>query len=244
MELIAAIDLLEGRSVRLQQGDYERPIRGADDPAALARDWVEAGVRRLHLVDLEGARAGQPRQLEQLVAVAAAARATRAEVRIQVGGGLRTPEAVDALLSTGVADFVILGTAALTVQGFARDCALRWPGRILVALDLRDGRPALDGWLREAAGDPLEIGRQLCSEGAAGLLVTDTRRDGTLAGPNLDLLRAFREAIPDAWLGGAGGIGSVDDLVALREVGLDGAVVGLALLDGSIGLAKAVEVSG
>lgn len=244
MELIAAIDLMDGRSVRLEQGDFDRPIPGTEEPARLAREWVEAGVRRLHLVDLEGARAGEPRQLQSITEVAAAVREVGPEVRVQVGGGLRTPEAVDALLSTGVADFTILGTAALTREDFARDCASRWPGRILVSLDLRDGRLAVDGWLRDADGEPIEIARRLLEVGAAGLLVTDTRRDGTLAGPNLELLRAFREALPDAWLAGAGGIGSADDLRELREIGVDGAVVGLALLDGSIGLSEALEAIG
>lgn len=242
MELIAAIDLIDGRSVRLQQGDYDRPIRGANDPAGLARSWAEAGVRRLHVIDLEGARAGEPRQLQQLTAVSMAARSASSEVQIQVGGGLRTPEAIDALLSTGVADFAIVGTAALTREGFVRDSAARWPGQLLVSLDLLGGRLATDGWLHHVTAEPIEIARRLLEEGAAGLLVTDTRRDGTLAGPNLDLLGAFRQALPGAWLAGAGGIGSLDDLRALGELGMDGAVVGLALLDGSIGLGEALAV--
>jgi len=239
MELIGAIDLSGGRSVRLQQGDYGRVIEGPPEPAGLARAWVQAGMRRLHLVDLEGARAGEPRQMERLAEVAAAARAASPDVRIQAGGGLRSTDAVAALLTGGV-DFAILGTAALERDGFVRDCAARWPGRILVSLDLRNGRPALDGWLRDVAGEPLLIARRLLDDGAAGLLVTDTRRDGTLAGPNRELLAAFRGAFPDAWLAGAGGIGSVDDLLAMQRIGLDAAVAGLALLDGSIDPAQAV----
>jgi phosphoribosylformimino-5-aminoimidazole carboxamide ribotide isomerase len=240
VELIGAIDLIDGRSVRLQQGDYARVIEGTPDPAGLAREWVRSGMQRLHLVDLDGARAGEPRQPEQLAEVARAARETSADVLIQAGGGLRTADAAASLLSTGAVDFAILGTAALEREGFVRDCAARWPGRILVSLDLRDGRPALDGWLREAAGDPVAIARQLLEAGAAGLLITDTRRDGTLAGPNLELLASFREALPGAWLAGAGGIGSVDDLLAMQRIGLDGAVAGLALLDGSIQPAAAL----
>lgn len=243
MELIAAIDLLGGRGVRLRQGDYRHVIPGAIDPVGLARDWVSAGLRRLHLVDLEGARAGEPRQLDRITEVAVAARATASDVQIQVGGGLRTKVAVDALLSTGVADYAILGTAALEREGLVLETAARWPGQLLVSLDLRDGRLAADGWLREAAGEPLLVARRLVDAGAAGLLVTDTRRDGTLAGPNLELLREFREALSGTWLGGAGGIGSVEDLRRLQGIGLDGAVVGLALLVGSIGLADALAVT-
>ncbi len=236
MELIAAIDLIGGRSVRLAQGDYERPIPGADDPAGLARQWAAAGVRRLHLIDLDGARAGEPRQLARLIQIAEAVPG----VAVEAGGGLRSEASVEALLQAGI-DFAILGTAALERPGFLAACAARWPGRILVSLDLRDGVPALDGWLREGRGDSLTIAGRLLGAGAAGLLITDTRRDGTLAGPNLELLSGFRQAFPDAWLAGAGGVGSLEDLLALRRIGLDGAVVGLALLTGAVALPEALD---
>lgn len=235
MELIAAIDLIGGRSVRLEQGDYGRPIRGASDPVALAGDWARAGVRRLHIIDLEGARAGEPQQLDRLTEVAAGARAAAPGIHIQAGGGLRTEAAVEALLAAGV-DQAILGTAAVERSEFLPACTARWPGQILVSLDLRDGRTALDGWLREGDGDPLATARRILDAGAAGLLITDTRRDGTLHGPNLELLATFREALPGAWLGGAGGVGSLEDLLDLRRIGLDGAVVGLALLTGALAL--------
>lgn len=241
MELIAAIDLSDGRGVRLQQGDYERPIPGADNPVELAQRWASAGVPRLHLVDLDGARAGEPRQLELVAEIARAARSAARTVRVQAGGGLRTGEAVDAVLSAGVDD-AILGTAALERPGFVTECAARWPGRILVSLDLRDGRPALDGWRREANQDPTAVARELLAAGAAGLLITDTHRDGMLGGPNLEVLEAFRQALPDSWLAGAGGVSSEGDLLALRDIGLDGAVVGLALLTGGVRLPSALSM--
>ncbi|MGH2455948.1 MAG: HisA/HisF-related TIM barrel protein, partial [Candidatus Limnocylindria bacterium] len=160
---------------------------------------------------------------------------------IQAGGGLRSAEAVEAALEAG-ADAAILGTAAIEVPGFAAACAARWPGRVLVSLDLRDGRPALDGWRRQAGDEPLELAAGLLEAGVTGLLLTDTQRDGTLAGPNLALLASFRRAFPDAWLAGAGGIGSIADLLAVRDAGLDGAVVGLALLSGTIRLPDALAV--
>lgn len=233
MELIAAIDLRGGRAVRLQQGDYRRQIPGAHDPVGLAARWAAAGIRRLHLVDLEGARAGEPRQLALISAIARAAREMAPNLVVQAGGGLRDGKAVAALLEAGV-DAAILGTAAVERLAFVRDCAASWPGQILVSLDLRDGRPVLDGWRREARGDPIEIGRRLLADGAAGLLITDAQRDGTLGGPNLGLLYAFRRALPDAWLAGAGGVSSEGDLLALQEAGLDAAVVGLALLTGAV----------
>lgn len=238
MELICAIDLLDGGAVRLVQGDYDRRIDAAARPADLARRFVAAGCRRLHLVDLAGARAGRPVQLELIGEVAAAARAVDAAVRVEAGGGLRTAADVDAVLE--VADDALLGTAAIERPAFLRACADRHPGRIGVSLDLRDGRPALDGWLRTGTADAVDLARRLVDAGATRLIVTDTARDGTLGGPNLALLATLRAALPDATLVAAGGIGSLDDLRAVAAIGCDGAVVGLALLSGDIDPAEAV----
>ncbi len=243
MELIPAVDLLAGGAVRLEQGDYEREaLRQADAPALAAR-FAASGVTRLHLVDLEGARAGEPRQLPLLRRVADAARAASPSLRIEAGGGLRSVEAVEAALDAGVDD-AVLGTAALERPEFVSECAARWPGRILVSLDLRDGRPALDGWLRTNGDDPLLLARRLVEAGAAALIVTDARRDGTLAGPNLELLARFRAALPGTRLVAAGGVGSLEHLRELAAVGVDGAIVGLALLAGAIDLDEALAVAG
>ena len=240
MELICAIDLLDGGAVRLVQGDYARRIDAAAGPVDLARRFVAAGCRRLHLVDLAGARAGRPMQLELIGEVVAAARASGEGVAVEAGGGLRTAADVDALLS--VADDALLGTAALERPAFVRECDDLHPGRVGVSLDLRDGRLALDGWMRTGAANAIELARQLVDAGASRLIVTDTARDGTLAGPNLELLAAMRAALPDATLVAAGGIASLDDLRAVAEIGCDGAVVGLALLSGTIDPAEAVAV--
>ena len=232
MELICAIDLLDGAAVRLVQGDYERRINADADPAELARRFVAAGCRRLHVVDLAGARAGRPMQLELLGEIVAAARTAAAEVIVEAGGGLRTAADVDALLER--ADEALLGTAAIEDAAFLRACAATHPGRVAVSLDLRGGRPALDGWLRTGESGTEALAHRLLNDGASRLIVTDTARDGTLAGPNLELLTRLRAAVPDAVLVAAGGIASVDDLRAVAEVGCDGAVVGLALLTGAI----------
>lgn len=232
MELICAIDLLDGGAVRLVQGDYERRINADADPAELARRFVAAGCRRLHVVDLAGARAGRPMQLELLGEIVAAARTAAAEVIVEAGGGLRTAADVDALLER--ADEALLGTAAIEDAAFLCACAATHPGRVAVSLDLRGGRPALDGWLRTGESGAEALAQRLLNDGASRLIVTDTARDGTLAGPNLELLTRLRAAVPDAVLVAAGGIGSVDDLRAVAEVGCDGAVVGLALLTGAI----------
>ncbi len=238
MELICAIDLLDGGAVRLVQGDYDRRIPAETDAATLARRFVEAGCRHLHVIDLAGARAGVPVQLSQVARVVDAARDLAVDVRVELGGGLRTPDAVAAALE--VIDDAILGTAAIERPGFLRGCADRFPGRVVASLDLRAGRAALDGWSRVGAGEPTEVARRLLYEGAARLIVTETSRDGTLRGPDLEALTALREALEDAVLVAAGGVGSIEDLRRLDAIGIDGAVVGLALLTGAIDPAEAM----
>lgn len=240
MELICAIDLLDGGAVRLVQGDYERQIPADVRPADLARRFVAAGCRRLHVVDLAGARAGRPMQLGLLSEIVAAARAEAAGVSVEAGGGLRRPADVSELLSR--ADEALLGTAAIEDASFVRVCADAHPGRIAVSLDLRDGLPALDGWSRTGDADAVTLARRLLDDGASRLIVTDTARDGTLGGPNVALLARLRAAVPQAVLVAAGGIGSIDDLRAVADVGCDGAVVGLALLTGAIDPAEAMAV--
>jgi phosphoribosylformimino-5-aminoimidazole carboxamide ribotide isomerase len=238
VELIAAVDLLGERGVRLRQGDYADVVGGVD-PLALVRRWASAGVPRLHLIDLDGARAGEPRQAAMLARVCRAARAASPGIRIQAGGGLRTLESVAAVLEAG-ADLAVLGTAAIERPGFVAECAARWPGRVLAALDLRRGQLAIDGWLRDGDGEPYAAANRLLDEGAAGLIVTDTRRDGALSGPNLTLLRRFRANLPGAWLAAAGGVRTTADLVDIRQAGIDAAIVGMALLTGTLRISDAV----
>lgn len=242
MELIAAIDLLGGGAVRLEQGDYAREALRRPDPASLAARWSALGVRALHVVDLDGARAGEPRQLALLASVVAAAREANPSVRIECGGGLRDVTAAASAFEAGVDD-VVLGTAAVERPVFVAECAERWPGHVLVSLDLRDDRPMVDGWLRSHASEPLALARRLIAAGASGLIVTDALRDGTLAGPNLELLRGFRAALPGIRLVAAGGVGSLDDIRSLADLGMDGAIVGLALLSGAIDLGEALALT-
>lgn len=242
MDLIAAVDLLGGRAVRLRKGDYGDAV-GDLDAVALARRWASEGAPRLHVVDLEGARAGEPRQRGVMSDVFGAARSENPHIGVQAAGGLRTVMAVQAVFEVG-ADAAVLGTAALTNQGFLATCATRWPGRIVAALDVRDGRIALDGWLRTGEDDPFEAASRLLDEGAAGLIVTDTTRDGSLEGPSTELLRAFRARFPKTRLTAAGGIRSIEDLTDLRDLGLDGAIVGMALLTGALDLPQALATLG
>jgi phosphoribosylformimino-5-aminoimidazole carboxamide ribotide isomerase len=242
MELICAIDLLDGGAVRLVQGDYARRISAEADARDLARRFVEAGCRRIHVIDLAGARAGRPMQLPLVADVAASARRAEPTARVELGGGLRSEDDVAAALR--VVDDAILGTAAVERPGFLAACAARFPGRVAVSVDHRAGRVAVDGWQREAAGrdDAVTVVERLAAEGASRIIVTDAARDGTLGGPDLDALARYRRAVPDAVLVAAGGVGSLDDLRGLRDIGLDGAVVGLALLTGAIDPAEAMAV--
>lgn len=240
MELVCAIDLLDGAAVRLVQGDYERRIDAGSDGPELARRFVRAGCRRLHVIDLAGARAGAPQQPGALAEIVAAARAESADVVVEAGGGLRAVNDVDAILA--IADEALLGTAAVEGRGFLRSCVDRHPGRVGVSIDLRGGRPALDGWSRVGGDGPADTVRRLLDEGASRIIVTETSRDGTLGGPDLERLAALRSAFTDAVLVAAGGVASLDDLRALRDLGMDGAVVGLALLTGAVDPAEAVAV--
>lgn len=238
MELVCAIDLLAGGAVRLVQGDYERRIVADATAADLARRFVRAGCRRLHVVDLEGARAGAPRELALAAEIVRSARAVDPGVVVELGGGLRTEADVDAALE--VVDEVVLGTAAVEDPGLLGAVAERHPGRIGVSVDLRDGRPALDGWSRTSDDDVDDLVGRLLDAGAARVTITETSRDGTLTGPGLETLTRLRAAFPDATLVAAGGIGSLDDLRALRDLGIDGAVIGLALLTGAVDPREAV----
>lgn len=243
MELICAIDLLAGGAVRLVQGDYERRIVADATAADLARRFVRAGCRRLHVVDLEGARSGAPRELPLAGEVVRAARAVAPDVVVELGGGLRTEADVGAALE--VVDEVLLGTSAIEDPELLRVLARRHAGRIGASVDLRDGRPAVEGWSRTADEDDAQaLVARLLASGVARVTITETSRDGTLAGPGLDTLGRLRAAFPEATLVAAGGIGSLDDLRALREIGLDGAVVGLALLTGAVDPRAAVEAIG
>lgn len=239
MELIAAIDLLGGRARRLEQGDYERPLDAEADPLELAREWLTAGVPRLHIVDLDGARSGRPVHLELIGDICRLVRDVAPDARIEVGGGLRAEESVEAVFAAG-ANEAIMGSAAIHKPGLLRACADRWPGRVGVALDLRAGRPAVAGWTSEVDIDAMELAERLLDAGAGRLQVTDIERDGTGGGPNQALMEAYRQRFPVATLVAAGGITTTDDLAALARLGVDGAIVGRALLDGSLDVTAAL----
>jgi len=244
IEIIPAIDLLGGRCVRLAQGDYERATVYGDDPAEVAARFAALGARRLHLVDLDGARSGSPRNLEGVRAVLAALAAGARKVPVELGGGLRTLAAVEQVLQLGV-ERAILGTAALREPALVREAAKRWPGRIAVGIDARAGRVAVSGWLEASEASAAELARLFAGAGVAALIYTEIGRDGMGTGPDLEGAAALAAAVEIPVIA-SGGVGSLDDVrraAAVAERGVAGLIVGRALYTGAVDLRRALEIA-
>jgi phosphoribosylformimino-5-aminoimidazole carboxamide ribotide isomerase len=240
MLMIPAIDLKEGRCVRLRQGRMDDDTVFSDDPVAMARRWQAAGARRLHLVDLDGAFAGEPRHAETIAAISAAC----PDLPLELGGGIRTLDTVDAYLATGVS-WAIIGTQAVRDPDFVRAACARHPGQIIVGLDARDGKVAVEGWAEASEHDAVEFAEGFADAGVAGIIYTDIGRDGMLEGVNVDAtVRVARAAgVPVI---ASGGMTSIDDVRALAgagEPGIAGAIIGRALYEGTIDLAEAQRVA-
>lgn len=228
--MVPAIDVLDGRVVRLREGRREAVTLEGGDPVDLARRFAAEGARRLHLVDLDGAFSGTP-SLGLVERVAGAG-----GLPLQVGGGYRSVELAEAALAAG-ADRVMIGTAALR-PGFLEDAVPRLGGALVVAIDVRDGRVATDGWTRTEQMTAVALARRCATVGVARCLVTSTSRDGSLAGPDLELLAGVLPVgLPVI---AAGGVSSLDDLRALRDLGCEGAIAGSALLAGRFTLPEAI----
>jgi phosphoribosylformimino-5-aminoimidazole carboxamide ribotide isomerase len=235
-EVIPAIDLLGGRCVRLTQGRYEDVTVYAPDPAAVAERFAaHAALRRIHVVDLDGAREGRPCNTTAVRAILAASKS----VPIELGGGIRSLASIEEWLALGV-DRVVLGTAALRDPGLVRGAAARFPGRIGVGIDARDGRVAVEGWLATSETDVVSLARRFEDAGVAALVHTDIARDGTGAGPNLEASAALARAVALPVIA-SGGVGSLADVRAACGRGLAGLIVGKALYQGAVDLGAALE---
>ncbi|MCS6960022.1 MAG: 1-(5-phosphoribosyl)-5-[(5-phosphoribosylamino)methylideneamino]imidazole-4-carboxamide isomerase [Pseudanabaenaceae cyanobacterium SKYGB_i_bin29] len=237
MEIIPAIDILEGRCVRLYQGDYQQAEVFSDDPLAVARRWYEEGAHALHVVDLDGARSGEPQNLKVIEAIARSV-----PVHVQVGGGLRSRNTIMAVLSTGVSR-VILGTIAVEAPQLVADICGEFPGQVLVSIDARNGKVATQGWLHTAEVCATELAPRLATLGIAGIVYTDIQRDGTLQGPNLEQLRQLAMAV-DVPIIASGGISTVQDLLnllTLEPLGVTGVIIGKALYTGNLDLKTAIR---
>ncbi|MFB2770803.1 1-(5-phosphoribosyl)-5-[(5-phosphoribosylamino)methylideneamino]imidazole-4-carboxamide isomerase [Pelatocladus sp. BLCC-F211] len=240
MEVIPAIDLLEGRCVRLYQGDYDRSQVFSENPVDVAKQWIEQGATRLHLVDLDGAKVGKLVNLDAIEAIAQAV-----SVPIEVGGGLRTRESVQQLFNLGV-QWAILGTVAVEQPQLVQQLCQEFPEKIIIGIDARNGKVATRGWLETSEVLATQLAVQMQELGAAAVIYTDIHRDGTLTGPNLDALRELAAAISIPVIA-SGGVSSITDLLsllALEPQGVTGVIVGRALYTGDISVSEAVRAVG
>jgi phosphoribosylformimino-5-aminoimidazole carboxamide ribotide isomerase len=246
MDIFPAIDLLDGKCVRLYQGDYDRSQVFNDNPADMARSWLKQGASKLHLVDLDGAKAGQPVNLDAIARIVEVVKTTASQpVQIQVGGGLRTEASVRQLLDLGI-DRVILGTVAVEQPQLVRDLCQKYPGQIVVGIDARDGKVATKGWLETSQVLATDLAQQMAQMGAAAIIYTDIHRDGTMTGPNMDALRELANGIeiPVIASGGVSSLRDLLNLLSLVPIGVTGAIVGRALYTGEVKLVDAIRAAG
>ena len=239
MLVIPAVDLKDGRCVRLRQGRMDAETVYSDDPVAMAQSWVDQGAAWLHVVDLDGAVEGEPRNLsviERLVHTVS--------VPVQVGGGIRSIDRIERYVELGVAR-VIIGTLAVEQPTLAADICHRFPQRIAVSLDARDGKVALKGWQESAALDYLSVARQIDAWQPAVMVFTAIQRDGTLEGPDLPRLKEVLAAVslPVIVAGGVGQLDHLQSLLPLAVAGLSGVIIGKALYDGSIAFHEALAIT-
>ncbi len=240
MLLIPAIDLKDGKCVRLRQGRMEDETIFSTDPIAVAGRWVEAGARRLHIVDLDGAMVGQPKNAEMVRAIAA----TFPELPIQVGGGIRSEDTIETYIEAGV-KYVILGTKAVTAPHFVADACIEFPGHIIVGLDARDGRVAVDGWSKLSSHNAVDVARRLEQNGVEAIVYTDISRDGMMSGVNVESTVQLAQSITIDVIA-AGGITSLDDIRALCQVageGIIGAITGRAIYEGTLDFAEGQQLA-
>ncbi|MBD2522766.1 1-(5-phosphoribosyl)-5-[(5-phosphoribosylamino)methylideneamino]imidazole-4-carboxamide isomerase [Nostoc sp. FACHB-133] len=240
MDVIPAIDLLEGRCVRLYQGDYDRSQVFSENPVDVAKQWVDQGANRLHIVDLDGAKAGKVVNLRAIEAIAHAV-----SVPIEIGGGLRDRTSVQQLFNLGV-QWAILGTIAVEQPQLVQELCAEFPEQIIIGIDARDGRVATRGWLETSEVLATQLAVQMQELGAAAIIYTDIHRDGTLIGPNLDALRELAAVISIPIIA-SGGVSSLTDLLsllALEPQGVTGVIVGRALYTGDILLKEALRAIG
>jgi len=240
MLIIPAIDIKDGKCVRLRQGDMDQETVFSDDPVAMAARWVKAGARRLHLVDLNGAFAGKPVNAHVVESIAKAF----PDLPIQVGGGIRDAETVQTYLDAGVS-YVIIGTQAVTVPHFVNDLCLEFPGHVIVGLDAKDGKVAVDGWSKLSKHDVIDMAKHFEQDGVEAIIYTDISRDGMMSGVNIEATVRLAQSIHIPVIA-SGGITNIEDIRHLCEVeqeGIAGAITGRAIYEGSLDFAAAQKLA-
>lgn len=238
--IIPAIDLKDGKCVRLRQGRMDKATVFSDDPLATARRWAEAGARRLHIVDLNGAVAGMPVNAEVVEAIVQ----VFPDLPVQVGGGIRDEETIQTYLDCGVR-YVILGTKAVNAPHFVGDVCAEFPGRIIVGLDAKDGKVAIDGWSKLSGHDVIDLAKRYQNDGVEAIVYTDIGRDGMMSGVNVEATVRLANSISIPVIA-SGGITNLDDIQRLGEAadaGVVGAIVGRALYEGTLDFAAAQKLA-
>ncbi|MDH5708753.1 MAG: 1-(5-phosphoribosyl)-5-[(5-phosphoribosylamino)methylideneamino]imidazole-4-carboxamide isomerase [Hylemonella sp.] len=232
MLLIPAIDLKDGHCVRLKQGDMDQSTTFGEDPAVMARNWVDKGARRLHLVDLNGAFAGKPKN-EQ--AIRKIMKEVGGEIDVQLGGGIRDLDTIERYLDAGLR-YVIIGTAAVKNPGFLQDACTAFGGHIIVGLDAKDGKVATDGWSKLTRHEVVDLGKKFEDYGVESIIYTDIGRDGMLSGINIEATVRLAQAltIPVIASGGLSGMSDIDALCAVEDEGIDGVICGRAIYTGDL----------
>jgi phosphoribosylformimino-5-aminoimidazole carboxamide ribotide isomerase len=242
MLLIPAIDLKDGKCVRLRQGRMEDDTVFSDDPVAVAKRWLDAGARRLHIVDLNGAFEGRPVNAAAVQGIVAACNA--ADVPVQLGGGIRDEDTVQNYLDLGV-NYCIIGTKAVNTPHFVSDLCLNFPGHIIVGLDAKDGKVAIDGWSKLSRHDVIDMAQKFEQDGVDSIVYTDISRDGMMSGVNVEATVKLAQSIHIPVIA-SGGITNLDDIRALCEVadeGIMGAITGRAIYEGTLDFAEGQKLA-
>ncbi|MDR0213589.1 MAG: 1-(5-phosphoribosyl)-5-[(5-phosphoribosylamino)methylideneamino]imidazole-4-carboxamide isomerase [Comamonas sp.] len=246
MLLIPAIDLKDGHCVRLIQGDMDQSTTFGEDPAAMAAKWLDAGARRLHLVDLNGAFAGQPKNLSAIKSIL---KEVDGEIPVQLGGGIRDLDTIERYIDLGI-EYLIIGTAAVKNPGFLQEACSAFPGHIIVGLDAKDGKVAIDGWSKLTGQDVIETAKRFEDWGVESIIYTDIGRDGMLSGINIDATVKLAQSlkIPVIASGGLAGMADIEALCKVQDEGVEGVICGRAIytgdLDFAAGQARADELTG
>ena len=240
MLIIPAIDLKDGKCVRLRQGRMEDETIFSDDPVAVAAQWVEQGARRLHIVDLNGAFAGEPVNADVVHEIAKAF----PDLPIQIGGGIRDEDTIQTYLSAGV-QYVIIGTKAVNQPHFVNDICAEFPGHIIIGLDAKDGKVAIDGWSKLSKHDVIDMAKHFENDGVSAIVYTDIGRDGMMTGVNVESTVKLAQAvkIPIIASGGITNIEDVKALCAVEDEGITGAITGRAIYEGTLDFAEAQKLS-
>ncbi|MGA1656765.1 MAG: 1-(5-phosphoribosyl)-5-[(5-phosphoribosylamino)methylideneamino]imidazole-4-carboxamide isomerase [Methylophilaceae bacterium] len=240
MQVIPAIDLKEGKCVRLKQGLMDQATIFSEHPAEMAKLWKSKGARRLHLVDLDGAFAGQQKNLSAIKEVIQ----EMGDIPIQLGGGIRNLDAVENIINIGI-DSVIIGTAAITNPGFLHEACFAFPGQVIVGLDAKDGEVAINGWAKLTGHSVFEMAKKFEDYGVASIIYTDIGRDGMLQGINIDATVKLAENgnVPIIASGGLSDIKDIENLCAVANVGIKGVIAGRSIYEGTLDFEKANQLA-